>query len=150
MTTCLVYTHQPSSGQWTLVSITQDGKKALQAFGNAAGPFLRKCYTDHKARQLKIIALDMDQDDFDFLEAQQANPQAQQIVESMLQEANSSAKKALLELDHTAINTHLPINLLTALGLDVNKQNLAKALEKIKTDSTMFEAALEQMLKVFK
>lgn len=68
----------------------------------------------------------------------------------MLQDADSSAKMVLLKLDHTAINTHLPINLLTALGTEVTKQNLAKALEKIKTDSTMFETALEHMLRVFK
>lgn len=150
MTAYLAYTRQPSNNQWTLVCVSQDAKQALQALGNFAGPFLRKCYTDHKARQLKMITLDMDQDDYDFLEAQQFNPHAQQIVKSMLQDADSSAKMVLLKLDHTAINTHLPINLLTALGTEVTKQNLAKALEKIKTDSTMFETALEHMLRVFK
>lgn len=150
MTAYLAYTRQPSNNQWTLVCVSQDAKQTLQAFGNFAGPFLRKCYTDHKARQLKMITLDMDQDDYDFLEAQQFNPHAQQIVKSILQDADSRAKTVLLKLDHTAINTHLPINLLTALGTEVTKQNLAKALEKIKTDSTMFETALEHMLRVFK
>jgi len=53
-------------------------------------------------------------------------------------------------LDQTAINTNLPFYLLTALGLEANAPNHAKALEQIKTDSTMFETALERMLEVFK